>query len=116
MYQPLAQSYRPSMNLIVSTSNDLDGIGPVVQTRLRSLEPALAIFNVRTLAEHVGTSLYVERMESTLLAFFGLLALVLTAIGIYGSRGLLGGPAHARNGNSHGAWSAKKGRLEDDPF
>jgi macrolide transport system ATP-binding/permease protein len=84
MYEPLAQSYRPSMNLLVRTANDPVRFAPAIQTQLHSLEPALTIFNTRTLFEHVGRSLYVERMESVLLAFFGLLALVLTAIGIYG--------------------------------
>lgn len=38
----------------------------------------------RTLFEHVGRSLYVEQMQSLLLTLFGVLALTLTAIGIYG--------------------------------
>jgi macrolide transport system ATP-binding/permease protein len=84
MYQPLTQSYRPSMNLLVRTATDPATLAPAIQTHLHSIEPALAIFNIRTLFEHVGRTLYVERMESALLAFFGLLALVLTAIGIYG--------------------------------
>jgi len=84
MYQPLSQSYRPSMNLLLRTANDPAAFAPAIQTRLHSIAPALTIFNVRTLFEHVGRSLYVERMESLLLAFFGSLALMLTAIGIYG--------------------------------
>ena len=59
-------------------------MAPAIQTQLHSIEPALTVFNIRTLFEHVGRSLYVERMESVLLAFFGLLALALTAVGIYG--------------------------------
>ena len=84
MYQPLAQSYRPSMNLLVRTAGDPARVAPVIQTQLHAIEPALTVFNLRTLFEHVGRSLYIERMESLLLAFFGLLALVLTAVGIYG--------------------------------
>jgi len=84
MYQPLAQSYRPSMNVLVRTANDPAVLAGPIQTRLHSIAPAVAVFNVRTLFEHVGRSLYVERMESLLLAFFGSLALMLTAIGIYG--------------------------------
>jgi predicted permease len=84
MYQPLSQSYRRSMNLLVRTAGDPTKIVPAIQARLHQLEPAITIFNVRTLNEHVGRSLYVERMESRLLAFFGLLALALTAVGIYG--------------------------------
>ena len=84
MYQPLSQSYRTSMNLLVRSANDPSVLAPAIQARLHSIAPTLAIFNVRTLFEHVGRSLYVERMESLLLVFFGSLALVLTAIGIYG--------------------------------
>ena len=84
MYQPLSQSYRPSMNLLVRTAAEPTSVVPALQARLHELEPAITIFNVRTLSEHVGSSLYVERMESTLLVFFGLLALGLTAVGIYG--------------------------------
>ena len=84
MYQPLAQAYRPSMNLLVRTAHDPAALAPAIQNQLHSIEPALTIFNIRTLFEHVGRSLYVERMESLLLTFFGLLALLLTAIGIYG--------------------------------
>ena len=84
MYQPLSQSYRPSMNLLVRTANHPAALAPAIQARLHSIEPALTIFNIRTLFEHVGRSLYVEKMESLLLAFFGSLALLPTAIGIYG--------------------------------
>lgn len=84
MYQPLAQSYRRGMNLLVRTNGAPTSIVPAVTARLHQLEPAITIYNVRTLVEHVGQSLYVERMESTLLILFGSLALVLTAVGIYG--------------------------------
>ena len=84
MYKPLSQSYRTGMNLLVRTANDPSAVAAVIQTRLHSIAPTLAIFNTRTLFEHVERSLYVERMESLLLVFFGSLALMLTAIGIYG--------------------------------
>jgi predicted permease len=84
MYQPLSQSYRPSMNLLVRTANDPTKLAPAIKSQLHSIEPGLTIFNVRTLLEHVGRSLYVERLESLLLILFGLLALMLTMIGIYG--------------------------------
>jgi putative ABC transport system permease protein len=84
MYQPLSQSYRSSMNLLVRTANDPSALASAIQIRLHSIAPTLAVFNIRTLFEHVGRSLYVEKMESLLLAFFGSLALILTGIGIYG--------------------------------
>jgi putative ABC transport system permease protein len=84
MYQPLAQAYVPTMNLVVRTSLDPATVAPLIRTRLQTIEPALTIYNVRTLLEHVGRSLYVERMETFIFGLLGLLALVLTAIGVYG--------------------------------
>jgi putative ABC transport system permease protein len=84
MYQPLAQAYVPGMNLLVRTAADPARFAPMIESRLHTIEPALTIYNVRTLLEHVGRSLYVERMESVILGLLGLLALVLTAIGLYG--------------------------------
>ena len=84
MYQPLAQGYVPRMNLLVRTGADPKSFVTLVQDRLHSIEPTLTIYNVRTLLEHVGRSLYVERMESVVLGTLGLVALLLTAIGLYG--------------------------------
>jgi len=83
-YLPLAQSYRPSMDLLVHTAGEPAQVVPAIQARLHAIEPALTVFDIRTLFEHVDSSLYVERMQSLLLVFFGILALTLTAIGIYG--------------------------------
>ena len=84
MYRPLAQFYASSINLLVRTRSDPAVMLPAIQNRLGSVEPAIAVFNVRTLKEQVDRSLYVERMQSFLLSLFGLLALLLTAVGIYG--------------------------------
>ncbi|MGI8732773.1 MAG: ABC transporter permease [Pyrinomonadaceae bacterium] len=84
MYQPLTQAYVPTMNLLIRTAAEPSTFVALVQNRLHSIEPAITIYNVRTLLEHVGRSLYVERMESIILGLLGLLALILTSIGVYG--------------------------------
>ena len=84
MYRPLTQFYSSGVNLLIRTTSDPTPLAPTIQNRLRLLEPALAVFNIRTLSEHVDRSLYAERMQSLLLSVFSVLALVLTAVGIYG--------------------------------
>jgi hypothetical protein len=84
MYLPFTQAYVPWMNLLVRTSSDPSTFVTLVQNRLHGIEPTVTIYNVRTLLEHVGRSLYVERMESVVLGSLGVLALILTAIGVYG--------------------------------
>ncbi|HKQ04026.1 MAG TPA: ABC transporter permease [Blastocatellia bacterium] len=84
MYQPLAQQYSSGMNLLVRTALPPTGVIAPIQAELSALDPALPAFNIRTLPEHIGRSLYVERIQSVLLSLFGLLALVLTVVGLYG--------------------------------
>jgi len=47
-----------------------------------------------------------ERLLATLSFFFGIVALALAAIGLYGRAELLGDPAASRDRDPHGAWSA----------
>ena len=44
----------------------------------------MPIFDVKTFEEHIGVSLFLQRMAATLLSIFGLLALALSALGLYG--------------------------------
>ena len=84
MYRPLSQAYVPSMNLVARTSMDPAVAAPAIQKRLQSIEPTLAVYNVRSLVDHIGRGVYVERMQSWTFASLAILALILTAIGIYG--------------------------------
>jgi ABC-type antimicrobial peptide transport system permease subunit len=42
------------------------------------------MFDVKTFEEHIGVSLFLQRMAAILLSIFGLLALSLAALGLYG--------------------------------
>jgi ABC-type antimicrobial peptide transport system permease subunit len=71
-------------SLPVQNPEQIVEVATVVNGGDPRIEPALTVYDARTLQEHVGTALYVERMQSITLGLLGLLALVLTAIGIYG--------------------------------
>jgi len=55
-----------------------------VRAEVAALDSEIPIFDFKTFDEHVGISLYLQRMAATLLSIFGLLALSLAAIGLYG--------------------------------
>ncbi|HJZ83122.1 MAG TPA: FtsX-like permease family protein, partial [Pyrinomonadaceae bacterium] len=84
MYRPLSQFYASGINLLVRTAPNPDSIIPAIRNQLHSLEPTMAVFNVRTLDEHLNRALYTERMQSLLFSVLSILALGLTAMGIYG--------------------------------
>jgi predicted permease len=60
------------------------GVASPIDAVRREIDPAVPLTNVTTLEEQVSESLLPERLTVTLTSVFGLLALVLTAIGLYG--------------------------------
>jgi ABC-type antimicrobial peptide transport system permease subunit len=83
MYLPLAQSYSAAANLVVRTAVPPAQIVESLRAQVRALDPAMPLYNIRTLAEHVDRSLYLDRLRATLIGSLAMLALALAAIGIY---------------------------------
>jgi macrolide transport system ATP-binding/permease protein len=84
MYLPLQQWYRPDVVLIARTAGDPAAVVPALQAAVHALDPNLPLFDVRTVAEHLEVSVFVQRMIATLLGVFGGLALLLAVVGLYG--------------------------------
>jgi predicted permease len=84
IYRPLMQSYEPRMTLVVRTAGDPRALAGPVREQLRALDPNLPVADVRTLEEQFDLSLLPARVAAWTLGGFGLLALALAAIGIYG--------------------------------
>lgn len=84
LYVPLLQDYRSNMILVARMSGDPEKMAHVVQATVASIDPQMPLFDIKTLEEHIGLSLFLQRMAATLLSIFGLLALSLAAIGLYG--------------------------------
>src|SRR6266511_3314837 len=70
------------MILVARTALELRAALPAVESVVAKLDPNMPIFDVKTLNEHVGVSLFLPRMAATLLSLFGLLALLLAAIAL----------------------------------
>ena len=84
IYQPLTQNYTPAGTLHVRTAGDASSLAAPVRREVQQLDPTLSLFNVRTLEEQVGQSLQQQKMNVVLLTVFGVLALLLASIGLYG--------------------------------
>ena len=83
MYLPLAQSYRSAMNLVVRTSVPPAQMMDSLRASVRAIDAGMPLYDVRTLAQHVDRSLYIDRLRANLIGSLALLALALAAIGIY---------------------------------
>ena len=84
VFSPFLQRYRGDMTLHVRTAGEPAGMLAAVRREVQALDSSLPLYNARTLEEQKRSSLYTSRMAATLLTMFGLLALVLAAVGLYG--------------------------------
>jgi predicted permease len=84
VYQPVFQSYQSKMTLVVRTSGEPRALAGAVREQLRALDPNLPVADVKTLGEQFDLSLFPARVAAWTLGGFGLLALVLAAVGVYG--------------------------------
>ena len=84
IYLPYDQQYRTRMTLVVRATGNPATILPAVRAEVQRLNKNVPLYNVKTLTEHLGVALARERMIATLVGMFGLLALLLAAVGIYG--------------------------------
>jgi predicted permease len=83
-YRPVFQAYEPGMTLVVRTAGEPGALAGAVREQVRALDRNLPVANVRTLEEQFDFSLLPSRAAAWTLGGFGLLALALAAIGIYG--------------------------------
>lgn len=84
IYVPVSQSYSPSMILHVRSRGSPAVVSQLVRQEIHALEPKLALLETRFIHQLVDTSLWASRVIAGLLSVFGLLALVLAAVGLYG--------------------------------
>lgn len=73
-----------SMRLVVRTEGEPSALASTLRQQVRSVDPALAATNVFTMEEIIRTSTATERFNVMLIGLFGVLALLLAAIGIAG--------------------------------
>jgi putative ABC transport system permease protein len=86
MYRPAAQMTEqpPFLNLTVRTApGGAPGLQPALTAAIRGVEPGLTV-TYRALSDRIHDQLTEVRTIALLSAFFGALALVLAAIGLYG--------------------------------
>jgi len=84
LYLPLYQVYRPTMMVIVRTTGDPLAFGKTVDKTIHELNADLVVFDVTTLELREQIASFGQRVAGTFVGAFGLLALALAAVGIYG--------------------------------
>ena len=84
VYLPLYQVYRANMIINARVTGDPLAFGRIVEKKIHDLNPELVVFDVTTLELREQIASFGQRIAGTFVGAFGLLALVLSAVGIYG--------------------------------
>jgi predicted permease len=84
-FVPLAQQRAPIFSIIIRTAADPDAFLAPIREALRQVDSDLATGELSTLDQTVESTLVEERLLTKLCAAFGLLALTLTCVGLYGT-------------------------------
>ena len=74
----------PLSNFVVKTTGDPDTVIASVRQAIKQINRNLPIDDVVTLSDHIDRSLVQQKLIARLAAFFGVLALLLACIGLYG--------------------------------
>jgi putative ABC transport system permease protein len=84
IYEPFAQSPQRSMTLLLRTASNPTSYVSTVRGVVRQTDPAIALQSVNTLEEEIADSIAIVRIMGILMGIFGLVALALSSIGVYG--------------------------------
>lgn len=72
------------MFLAVRTSSEVAGLSSAVVSQIHAVDPYVVVYEIRTMQDRLYDSLARQRFSSTMLGAFGVFALLLAAIGLYG--------------------------------
>jgi predicted permease len=84
IYFPQAQAPVDMMMLAARIMGDPDQLSKAIRAQIAVIDPGQPVFHVKTLDELVGDSLILPNASAAMMSLFGLLAVMLAAVGIYG--------------------------------
>lgn len=84
MFFPQAQEWRGQMVVLIRTQGDPVSLIPALRAEVAALDADLPVSDVQAMSQHLGLALLPARLAGTTLGVFGVLGLLLAAVGMYG--------------------------------
>ncbi len=83
MYFPHAQLWSFPMTVHLRTEGDPSVLARLVRQEVERLDPAMPVADLRTMNNQLGIALFPARLGGVTLGIFGILGMILAAVGIY---------------------------------
>jgi predicted permease len=84
MYFPQQQRWNSAMRVVVRSRNVPSAMIATIRAEVAALDPQMPIVDLQTLTSHLGMALLPARIAGGALGLFGVIGLLLAAIGMYG--------------------------------
>ena len=84
IYEPATRSYNEALIFLVKGDRPSSEFLPAVRRAAMEINPSMVILENKTMEEHMGILLFAPRAAALFLSVFGMLALVLAGVGLYG--------------------------------
>jgi predicted permease len=83
VYVPLAASPDAGVNILVRGSTDLGAVSSQVQAQIRTIDPDLPVFDVRTVDDLLAYQRWAQTVFGSMFAIFAAIALLMASVGLY---------------------------------
>jgi predicted permease len=84
VFRPQLRDYNTTVSMVARTRTEPKTVLGAMQREMRNLDPTLPLYGIKTLKDHMKIPLFPAKIAAGALGSFGVLALVLAAVGIYG--------------------------------
>lgn len=84
LFRPQLRDYSTAVSMVARTKGDPKTVLAAMQREMRNLDSTLPLYGMKTLKDHMKIPLFPAKIAAGALGSFGVLALVLAAVGIYG--------------------------------
>jgi predicted permease len=84
IYTPVWKGTASGRALCIRTSDAAAGLTDSIRRHIQTIDPAIPILSTRTIEKYIDNNIVEDRLLTTISSFFGGLALLLAAVGLYG--------------------------------